>query len=56
MEVAPFGEMFTRITNEGRYEEAAAQKLYSQLVSAIEFMVGATFLSMLAYVTLVLSS
>jgi len=38
MEVAPFGEMFTRITNEGRYEEAAAQKLYSQLVSAIEFM------------------
>lgn len=39
MEVAPFGEMFTRITNQGRYEEAAAQQLFSQLVSAIEFMV-----------------
>ena len=39
MEVAPFGEIFTRITNQGRYEEAAAQLLFSQLVSAIEFMV-----------------
>jgi len=38
MEVAPFGEMFTRITNQGRYEEATAQQLFSQLVSAIEFM------------------
>ena len=39
MEVAPFGEMYTRISNEGRYEETAAQNLFSQLLSAVEYMV-----------------
>lgn len=39
MEVAPCGEMYTRLTNEGKYDEETARHLYSQLISAIEFMV-----------------
>ena len=39
MEVAPFGEMYTRLTNEGKYDETTARQLYSQLISAVEFMV-----------------
>lgn len=40
MEVAPIGEMFTHITNEGRYDEKKASHLFSQLVSAVQFMVS----------------
>lgn len=40
MEVAPQGEMYTRITNEGKYEEKAAKHLFSQLISAVDFMVS----------------
>lgn len=39
MEVAPLGEMFTRISNEGRYDEKKGAHLFSQLVSAVQFMV-----------------
>lgn len=41
MEVAPCGEMFTRLTNEGKYDEPAAKHLYNQLISAVEYMVSA---------------
>lgn len=40
MEVAPCGEMYTRLTNDGKYDEPAAKHLYNQLISAVEFMVN----------------
>ena len=40
MEVAPVGEMYTHVSITGRYEEPLAKNLYSQLISAVEFMVG----------------
>lgn len=39
MEVAPVGEMYTHISLTGRYDESLAKNLYSQLISAVEFMV-----------------
>lgn len=39
MEVAPVGEMYTHVSVAGRYEESLAKNLYSQLISAVEFMV-----------------
>jgi hypothetical protein len=39
MEVAPVGEMYTHVSITGRYEESLAKNLYSQLISAVEFMV-----------------
>ena len=47
MEVASGGEMYTRITTEGRYDEPIACNLYSQLVSAVEYMVRAVQLNAL---------
>ena len=39
MEVAPVGEMYTHVSITGRYDELLAKNLYSQLISAVEFMV-----------------
>lgn len=39
MEVAPVGEMYTHVSITGRYDESLAKNLYSQLISAVEFMV-----------------
>ncbi|KZS05733.1 Serine/threonine-protein kinase NIM1 [Daphnia magna] len=38
MEVAPVGEMYTHVSVTGRYDETLAKNLYSQLISAVEFM------------------
>jgi hypothetical protein len=51
MEVASGGEMYTRLTSEGRYEEPIACNLYSQLVSAVEYMVRAIQLNGLISLT-----
>ncbi len=43
MEVAPVGEMYTHVSVTGRYDETLAKNLYSQLISAVEFMVRKNF-------------
>ena len=43
MEVAPVGEMYTHVSITGRYDESLAKNLYSQLISAVEFMVNFVF-------------
>lgn len=45
MEVAPVGEMYTHVSITGRYDESLAKNLYSQLISAVEFMVKFVFFS-----------
>lgn len=45
MEVAPVGEMYTHVSITGRYDESLAKNLYSQLISAVEFMVNVLIIS-----------
>ena len=40
MEYAPNGELFARITENGRLEEPKAKIIFSQIVSALEHMVS----------------
>jgi len=39
MEYASCGELFTRITNDGRLHESEAKPLFAQIVAAVEHMV-----------------
>lgn len=39
MEVAPGGEVFTHVNKNGPFSEKVAQNLFSQLVSAVAYMV-----------------
>jgi len=39
MEYASDGELFTKISNEGRIQEADARPLFAQIVSAVQHMV-----------------
>jgi len=39
MEYASCGELFTRITNDGRLQESEAKPLFAQIVAAVEHMV-----------------
>ena len=40
MEYASGGELFTKISNEGKLPEAECQPLYSQVVAAVQHMVS----------------
>jgi serine/threonine protein kinase len=40
MEYASGGELFNKITTTGRIAENEAKKLFAQVVSAVQFMVG----------------
>ena len=40
MEYASGGELFTKISNEGKLPESEARPLFSQIVSAVEHMVS----------------
>ena len=41
MEYATGGELFTKISNEGRLTEKEARPLYAQILAAVEHMVSA---------------
>ena len=41
MEYATGGELFTKISNEGRLTEKEARPLFAQIIAAVEHMVGA---------------
>ena len=43
MEYASGGELFTKISSEGRLPEQEAKPLFAQVVAAVEHMVGVTF-------------
>jgi len=43
MEYACCGELFTRITNDGRLHESEAKPLFAQIVAAVEHMVLQSF-------------
>lgn len=40
MEYAPGGELFARISNEGKLHERTARRIYGQVISAVEHMVS----------------
>lgn len=40
MEYAPGGELFARISNEGKLHERTARRIYAQVASAVEHMVS----------------
>lgn len=44
MEYASGGELFTKISNEGRLPENEARPLFAQVVAAVEHMVGTTLI------------
>ena len=43
MEYAGGGELFTKISNEGKLPETDAKNLYAQVVSAVQHMVSQGF-------------
>ena len=45
MEMAPNGELFVKLSEEGPYREAQAKGIFAQIASAVEYMV--TFLGYL---------
>lgn len=47
MEYAGGGELFTKITNEGKLLEKDARHLYAQIVSAVQHMVCFTYIRLL---------
>lgn len=40
MEYAPGGELFARISNEGKLHERTARRIYAQVACAVEHMVS----------------
>ena len=42
MEYAPGGELFTKISNEGRLKESMAKCVFAQVIAAVQHMVSAT--------------
>lgn len=44
MEYAGGGELFTKISNEGKLPEKTAKKIFSQIQSAVEHMVSCSLL------------
>jgi serine/threonine-protein kinase NIM1 len=45
MEYAPGGELFTKISNEGKMSEKDAKPIFAQVVAALEHMVRLLFIS-----------
>jgi len=43
MEYASCGELFTKISNDGRLQETEAKPLFAQIVAAVEHMVVQSF-------------
>lgn len=39
MEMAPNGELFAKLSEEGPYREAQAKGIFTQIASAVEYMV-----------------
>ena len=42
MEYAGGGELFTKISNEGKFPEPEARNIFAQVIAAVEHMVGTT--------------
>lgn len=43
MEYASSGELYTKISNDGRLPESEARELFAQIVSAVDHMVSTSF-------------
>jgi len=39
MEMAPLGELFAKLSEEGGYKESQAKGIFAQVASAVEYMV-----------------
>ena len=52
MEYAGGGELFTKISNEGKLPESEAKSLYAQVIAAVQHMVRTHFSHCFAFITL----
>ena len=50
MEYAGGGELFTKISNEGKFPESEAKHIFAQSVAGVQHMVGSSFVLTTYYV------